>query len=92
MGYETSRSIDNISKMRLVEFSYKDDPEKTIHLGFIAHELQEIVPTAVEGTKDEIDENGNPVYQKVLYGRLVPDLVASIQWILKKINELENKQ
>jgi len=47
--------------------------------GFIAHELQEVVPAAVVGQKDEVDEQGNPRYQGVDYSKVVPLLTAAIQ-------------
>ena len=47
--------------------------------GFIAHELQEVVPSAVTGTKDAIDADGNPDYQSVDYSKIVPTLVSAMQ-------------
>ena len=47
--------------------------------GFIAHELQAVIPDAVAGTKDAEDADGNPVYQGVDFSRVVPTLVAAVQ-------------
>jgi hypothetical protein len=47
--------------------------------GFIAHELQEVVPDCVTGTKDEVDENGNPKYQGIDTSFLVATLTAALQ-------------
>ena len=47
--------------------------------GFIAHELAEIVPQAVTGQKDAVDEDGNPVYQGIDTSFLVATLTAAIQ-------------
>jgi hypothetical protein len=47
--------------------------------GFIAHEIQEIIPTAVSGHKDEIDQENNPVIQGVDYSKLTPLLTAAVQ-------------
>ena len=47
--------------------------------GFIAHELQEVVPDAVIGEKDAVDTNGNPVYQGIDTSFLVATLTAAIQ-------------
>ena len=54
--------------------------------GFIAHELAEICPQAVNGTKDAVDAEGNPVYQGVDTSFLVATLTAAIQE-LKAIND-----
>jgi hypothetical protein len=47
--------------------------------GFIAHELQEICPAGVSGTKDAVDEEGNPRYQGIDTSFLVATLTAAIQ-------------
>jgi hypothetical protein len=47
--------------------------------GFIAHELQEVVPDCVTGTKDAIDKDGKPQYQGVDTSFLVATLVSAIQ-------------
>lgn len=47
--------------------------------GFIAHELQAVVPDCVTGEKDAIDEDGNPVYQGIDTSFLVATLTAAIQ-------------
>jgi len=47
--------------------------------GFIAHELSEVVPDAVSGEKDAVDEKGNPRYQGVDTSFLVATLTAAIQ-------------
>ena len=47
--------------------------------GFIAHELQEVVAGCVTGEKDEIDTDGNPVYQGIDTSFLVATLTAALQ-------------
>jgi len=56
--------------------------------GFIAHELQEIVPDCVTGEKDAVDAKGNPVYQGIDVSFLVATLTAAIQE-LKAINDTQ---
>jgi hypothetical protein len=53
--------------------------------GFIAHELQEIVPVCVNGEKDAVDKNGKPIYQGVDYSKLVTTLTAAIQELNAKV-------
>ena len=57
--------------------------------GFLAHEVQEVIPEAVTGVKDEMDEDGTPKYQGIDQAKLVPLLVASVQEILKRLEALE---
>ena len=47
--------------------------------GFIAHELQAVVPDCVTGEKDKLDANGNPEYQGIDTSFLVATLTAAIQ-------------
>jgi len=46
---------------------------------FVAHELQEVVPSAVTGEKDAINEDGSPAYQMVDKSAIIPLLTAAIQ-------------
>lgn len=47
--------------------------------GFIAHELQAVVPDCVTGEKDAVDAEGNPKYQGIDTSFLVATLTAAIQ-------------
>lgn len=94
MSYSLENSVKLISDIKVKTFVYKSDPEKIKRVGFIADELQEVAPFAVIGNKDAVDQDGNPIYQNIKYAALVPDLVAALQWCIKKIDmlELELKQ
>ena len=56
--------------------------------GFIAHELQSVVPDCVVGEKDAVDADGNPKYQGIDTSFLVATLTAAIQE-LKAINDTQ---
>ena len=58
--------------------------------GFYAHEIT-AVPEAVTGTKDEVDDDNNPVYQGIDQSKLVPLLTAALQEAIGKIEVLETK-
>lgn len=59
--------------------------------GFIAHELQVVSPSSVTGTKDEMDEKGDPKYQAVEYGsaEVIAHLVKEIQSLRQRVAALE---
>jgi hypothetical protein len=59
--------------------------------GFIAHEAQAVVPECASGTKDAVDEDGNPKYQGIDQSKLVPLLTAALQEALTRIEALESK-
>jgi hypothetical protein len=57
--------------------------------GFIAHELQNVIPHAVTGEKDAVNEDGSIKPQGVDYSKIVVHLVAAIQEISAKNDALE---
>jgi len=82
-------SLGRLSQLNPVNFEWISNGKRSD--GFLAHELQEIAPDCVSGKKDAVDENGNPILQMVDYSKLVPLLVAAIQELKKKVDELEPK-
>jgi hypothetical protein len=52
--------------------------------------LQAVKPTAVSGDKDAM-RNGDIDPQGVDYSKLVPELVAAVQFLAKKVAVLESK-
>ena len=59
--------------------------------GFLAHEVSDIVPEAISGTKDEVDAEGNPLYQGIDQSKLIPLLTGALQEAIAKIETLEAK-
>jgi len=80
--------IARLQQLKPSRFNFKVEPGKTVD-GFIAHEVQAVVPEAITGTKDEVDADGNPVYQGIDQSKLVPLLTAALQEAVAKIESLE---
>lgn len=59
--------------------------------GFIAHELQAVVPECVTGEKDAVDANGKPKYQGIDTSFLVATLTAAIQEQQAIIEDLKTR-
>ena len=59
--------------------TYKWNADGSDGEGFIAHELQAIIPDAVVGEKDAVDENGNIKAQGIDTSFLVATVVAALQ-------------
>jgi hypothetical protein len=59
--------------------TYKWNADDSDGEGFIAHELQAVVPDCVTGEKDAVDADGKPVYQGIDTSFLVATLTAAIQ-------------
>jgi hypothetical protein len=82
-----------LKQLPVYQFNFKEDSMsyqegRTVD-GFIAHEVQEVVPEAATGYKDQVDAEGNPVYQGIDQSKLVPLLTAALQEALAKIEALE---
>lgn len=84
-------ALDRIATLRPVSYSWKDAPDTPRTHGFIAHELAEVAPHAVAGKKDAVDKAGSPQYQLVDLTKLIPDLVAANQALMKQIDTLETR-
>ncbi len=63
-------------------FEFKAEPNVKVD-GFIAHEVQAVVPQAVTGEKDGEQMQGMD------NGKLVPVLVAAVQELAAKVEALE---
>lgn len=47
-------ALDRLLNLKPSTFNFKSDPDKTVVDGFIAHEVAEVVPEAVQGEKDAV--------------------------------------
>jgi hypothetical protein len=83
-------AADRVNQLQVRRFNFIADPDTTVD-GFIAHEAQAVVPEAVTGTHNEVDADGNPVYQGIDQSKLVPLLTAALQEALGRIETLEAK-
>ena len=72
-----SGALGLVLKLKPVTYTWKSDGANG--QGFIAHELQAVVPDCVGGTKDAVDAEGNPKYQGIDTSFLVATLTAAIQ-------------
>ena len=80
-------ALDKIVQLKPVTYKWKSDGSDS--QGFIAHELQALVPECVTGEKDAVDANGNPKYQGVDTSFLVATLTAAIQEQQALITQLQ---
>jgi hypothetical protein len=76
-------ALAKIAQLKPCTYTWKEDG--TDGQGFIAHELQAVVPDCVTGEKDAIDEEGNPVYQGIDTSFLVATLIKAIQELNEKV-------
>jgi hypothetical protein len=82
-------ATERLKQIPVHRFNFITKSNTTVD-GFLAHEVQDIVPEAITGTKDEVDADGNAVYQGIDQSKLVPLLVATIQELEARIAALES--
>ena len=70
-------ALAKIAQLNPVTYTWKSDGSDG--QGFIAHELQAVIPDCVVGEKDAVDAEGNPQYQGIDTSFLVATLVKAIQ-------------
>jgi hypothetical protein len=82
-------ALNRVDYLKPINFAWKVDGSRVD--GFLAHQVAEVVPEAINGEKDAVDEKGNPIYQGIDQSKLVPLLTAAIQE-LKEIVDNQQQQ
>ena len=79
--------LEKVARLKPVTYTWKENGRASE--GFIAHELQEVIPDAVTGAKDQVDANGNPMYQNIDPRMVVATLTAAIQELKAEVDALK---
>ena len=85
---------DGITRLKQLiprRFNWIADSTNTLIDGFIAHEVSPVLPQAVVGEKDAVEEDGSIDPQQMDYSKLTPLLTAALQEAITKIEVLETE-
>ena len=93
--YNVSGSLNKILDLRPTYFTWKENQKQDV--GFIAQEVEEIIPEVVETSRGFINTDGEQEsdlqdVKTVSYPKLIPYLVDTIQELTKRIEELEKNK
>ena len=85
-----------VQALRPVDFLFNSEVETEgdgaqRFAGFIADEVQQLVPRAVNGEKDGVDGDGKPQYQTMDASKLIPWLVAALQDTMAEVAQLKEQ-
>ena len=80
-------ALETVTQLKPVIYDWISDKSKG--QGFIAHELQSVIPDCVTGEKDAVDAEGKPVYQGIDTSFLVATLTAAIQELKAEVDALK---
>nr|AKH48656.1 hypothetical protein SWVG_00011 [uncultured marine virus] len=86
---EMTGSVDRVKQLKPSRFNFISEPDTKIVDGFLAHEVSSVVPEAIHGEKDAVDDQGNIIYQGIDQSKLVPLLVGAIKELTARIEALE---
>lgn len=80
-------ALETVSKLNPVTYTWKHSNQPGA--GFIAHEFQQILPNAVVGKKDAVDENGEISPQSIDQTALIVYLTKAVQELKTEIDALK---
>lgn len=80
--------LSTIEALNPVSFNWIDGRPDD---GFIAHEMQAVIPNCITGEKDAVNEDGTPKYQQMDSSGVIPFLVKAIQELNAKVTALETQ-
>ena len=83
--------IVRLKQLKPSRFNFIADKNTTLD-GFLAHEAQSVVPEAISGTKDEMEDDGKTIKaQGIDQAKLVPLLTAALQEAVTEIESLKTR-
>ncbi|REJ67609.1 MAG: tail fiber domain-containing protein [Proteobacteria bacterium] len=85
---DMSGAIARVKSLSPKRFNFIGESNRTVD-GFLAHEAQTVVPEAITGTHNEVDDDGNAVMQSIDQSKLVPLLTGALKEAITKIEALE---
>jgi len=85
---DTAPKLEDLLKVRVVNYNLKEPYETHKQIGVIAQELEQIFPALVEETQDK---DADTTTKSVKYSVFVPILIKAVQELQEQINELKNK-
>ena len=91
--YPISDSLNKIVKLEPSHFTWIEKQEQDI--GFIAQEVEDIIPEVIHETKGFVDINSDKqddtTYKSISYDKLTVYLVGAIKELTKRIEDLEER-
>lgn len=82
----TLESLDKILQIGIKKYNFISDISKQNHIGIIAQELKEIIPSIVKISPHDTYED----FHSISYSKLIPHLINCIKELYIEINKLKN--
>jgi len=81
--------VERVINLKPRRFKWRESGVKAE--GFFAHEVADVLPEAVLGDKDAMDDQGRPVHQQLDTTKLIPLLTAAIQELKKELDKVKDR-
>lgn len=81
-------AVSRLMQLKPCRFAFCATPDQRVD-GFLAHEVAAIVPEAVNGARDAVDEEGRILPQSLDGSKLIPLLVAAVQALAQRLDQIE---
>lgn len=78
-----------LNQLRPVRFHWLGSESDAKSWGFIAHEVQQVIPDAVSAQRDAVDAEGRPDYQMLDLAELLPVAVACANSLRQELLDLQ---
>jgi hypothetical protein len=82
-----SGGLSAVMQLNPVTFKWKDKDRAAV--GFVAHEVQAAIPTAITGVKDEMYDESTPAFQGIDPLQIVAVLTKAVQELTAKLEAAE---
>jgi len=80
-------ALERVRALRPVAFRWNANDE--LGVGFLAHELQQVIPDAVTGEPDAVNDDGTVRPQQVDNSKVIPWVVGALQDVILRLEALE---
>ena len=92
VGANVAYGLDEVKQLQPKQYALKDDPDVN-KLGFIAQEVESIIPESVYDTGEELDghQEGDRTKLGMEYVQLIPVLVNAIKELSAEVDTLKTK-
>lgn len=83
-----ANGLEKLNNLKPYTFNWIGSSDVSVD-GFFAHEVSEIVPQAVQGLKDAVNDDGSVSPQSIDNSHLVPLLVKAVQELSAEVEKLK---
>jgi hypothetical protein len=86
----SQKGLSDLMKIKIYDYTFKSDPDKSVQTGFMAQELYDIFPQSVSKPRD----NNEPAEKNpwmVDYGSITPLIIKAVQEQQQMIDELKKQ-